>query len=149
MPANTFEPRSIIVSCLRTQALSTIDVDDITYTGTLSYVWLTIGPGMDFMVASSMVLRPLFDKLHIPRYKKSFSRMTDEAGELGKINRARPGHTARGFAVKDGRMASSHDVSSISALSVAFAPGGLRDGSKDGIIRVETDWQVFEEVQRI
>ena len=55
--------RTIVVSCLRTSAYRKVALDDFTFSGINEFLWTQIGPGISFMVASSLVARPVFDKI--------------------------------------------------------------------------------------
>ena len=53
---------SIVISGLRTQSTLDISFEDFTYTSALGFIWSQIEPGIALIVASCLLLRPVFDK---------------------------------------------------------------------------------------
>ena len=55
--------RDIIVSIVRVVSTLKIDFEDFTWSGVSAIEWALVEPGIAILVASSLVLRPVVDKL--------------------------------------------------------------------------------------
>lgn len=116
---------TIIFSVIRLRSLNTIDFDDFAYTVVSVMTWTTAEVGVIIMVASSALLRPVFDKL--------FHRVLSLSGSRHQLGRSNPyanSHTAQSrmgsrlrkdnfVSVGDGTGASSHPFPSSSTTTTA------------------------------
>jgi len=136
------EHRTIIVSCVQTQANATMTLDDITYRNTFAYLWANSGTGITFMVASSPVMRPVFEKLFLSpllsRDKRDFTRMNDQQYQLNAIPGTVPSSTATAYAVKKDDPTSCKAASSMSGSRDVYIPGAGLDSMQAGKIKIQT-----------
>ena len=98
------------------------------------------------MVACSLVLRPIFEKLFrqmlLLRNKKSFERMHDSEYRLRGVARTEPSTTSTTLATKIGESDPNRDSSSVSELRDLPHVRGSIDRLRRDMIRVQTDWEV-------
>lgn len=73
--------RDIIISIVRVVSTLKVDGEDLTWSGVSAIEWGLAEPGIAILVASSLVLRPIVDKLIHPH---RLSRTTRKKGDYSK-----------------------------------------------------------------
>lgn len=144
---------TIVVSCLRTSFYTKDRLDDYTFTAANSFLWTQIGPGISSIVASSLVTRPVFDKifyqwrLSVPKLRKrSFTLMDDDTYRLEETRDDQQRTEATAFALHRNEIDDHKGGSSLSELLASLAlPEPSREPAENEI-RVQTGFEVSTSV---
>ena len=140
------EYRTIVVSCVQTQANTTIALDDLTYRNTFANLWANMGAGIAFMVASSLVMRPVFERmffsLFFSRDKRHLKGVNNQRYQLNATHGTVPSSTATAYAVKKDDPISCEAASSVSGSQGVYIPGAGLDCKQAGKIKIQTGWEI-------
>lgn len=98
------------------------------------------------MVASSLVMRPVFENLFLSPSRapdnREFKRMIDQQYQLNTIRGTVPSSTATAYAVRNDDPTSCNAASSTSGSRDVYVPGAGLDSLQSGKIKIQTAWEI-------